>query len=221
MTTVYQVKDRYQNKAEKNGTNDGITTDNYRFCLAYNEAQNKFLTLHLQNRGIDDVRYIQKFLILNYKIPYSSNPQDPTLWDFDLPKNYFDLADVTATAKKGVCVTKVSLVELQTENINAILQDEYSKPSFEYEEALYTVNADKISIYTSDFTIEEIALNYYRYPNQIRLIDENNPESDFDLTQLIEWDDKSLDDIVSLMVFNLDINENNPRYQLQTLRIQK
>jgi hypothetical protein len=53
------------------------------------------------------------------------------------------------------------------------------------------------------------------------LVDETNPESDFDETLNIEWDDKSLDDIISIMVFNLDINENNPRYQLQTLRTQK
>ena len=221
MATVYQVKDRYQIKAEKNGTNDGITTDNYRFCLAYNEAQNKFLTIHLQNRGIDDVRYIQNFLVLNHKIPYTSTLNDPTLWDFDLPKNYFDLADPTAIAVKGECKAKIYLVEMQTENLNEMLQDEYSKPSFEYEEALYTVNSDKLSIYTTDFAIEELTLNYYRYPNQIRLLDENNPESDFDNTQKIEWDDKSLDDIISIMVFNLDINENNPRYQLQTLRTQK
>ena len=64
MTTVEEARERYIIKAEKNGTNDNITTDNYRFCLNFNESQNKFLTLQLQNRGIDDVRYIQKFLIL-------------------------------------------------------------------------------------------------------------------------------------------------------------
>jgi hypothetical protein len=128
---------------------------------------------------------------------------------------------VTATAIKGDCITNISLVELQTENLNEILQDEFSKPSFEWQEALYTVNSDKISIYTTDFKIEELSLNYYRYPNQIKLVDETNPESDFDETLNIEWDDKSLDDIISIMVFNLDINENNPRYQLQTLRTQK
>jgi hypothetical protein len=221
MATIDQVQERYQIKAEKNGTNDDIATDRGRFCINFNESQNKFLTIHLQNRGIDDVRYIQKFLTLNHKIPYTSTPKDPTLWDFELPKNYFDLSDVTATAIKGGCTTNISLVELQTENLNEILQDEFSKPSFEWQEALYTVNSDKISIYTTDFKIEELSLNYYRYPNQIKLVDETNPESDFDETLNIEWDDKSLDDIISIMVFNLDINENNPRYQLQTLRTQK
>lgn len=220
MTTIQQVKDRYLNKSEKNGTNDSIAVDNLRFCLLYNEAQNKFQTLHLQNRGIDDVRYIQKFLILYEKIPYSSKTQDK--YDFKLPKNYFDLADVRAKATKQECSRFMNCVEVQTENLSELLQDEYWKPSFEWDEVLYTVNADKLSVYTDNtFKVNEILLNYYRYPSQLKLKNDSNPESDFDSNSKIEWDDKSLDDIITLMVFNLDINSNNPRFQLQTLRAQK
>ncbi len=219
MALIKQILDRYDVKAEKNATNDGIAVDPLRKCLLFNEAQNKFLTLHLQNRGIDDVRYVQKFLTLDKRIPYTSKTQDK--YNFDLPKNYFDLADVRAKATKNKCSDLIACVEIQTENLNEVLQDEFQKPSFEWREAPYTVNSDKLSIYTDNFEIPEILLNYYRYPNQIRLVNELNPESDFDETFPIEWDDKSLDDIISLMVFNLDINENNPRFQLQTLRIQK
>ena len=85
-----------------------------------------------------------------------------------------------------------------------------------------TVNSDYLSIYTEgDFQITELLLNYYRYPSQLKLTDETNPESTFTSDSLIEWDDKSLDDIITLMVFNNDINENSPRFQLQTLRLQK
>ncbi len=220
MATIEQVKERYIVKAEKNGTNDSITTDNYRICLLYNESQNKFLTLHLQNRGIDDVRYIQNFLVLDKKIPYSSKSEDK--YNFELPKDYFDLADVRAKAYKDKCNGDLNLFEVKTENLNEVLTDEYTKPSFEWREALYTVNSNNLSIYTDkSFKVNDILLNYYRYPNQIKLINEENPESGFDTKSLIEWDDKSLDDIISLMVFNSDINENNPAYQLQTIRIQK
>ena len=220
MATIEQAKDRYLNKAEKNGTNDNIAVDNLRFCLLYNEAQNKFQTLHLQNRGIDDVRYIQKFLILDQRIPYTSKTQDK--YNFPLPKNYFDLADVRAKAEKEKCKRLINCVEVQTENLSELLQDEFWKPSFEWDEVLYTINADQVSVYTDKtFQVSEILLNYYRYPSQLKLVDDFNPESDFDSNSLIEWDDKSLDDIITLMVFNLDINSNNPRFQLQTLRLQK
>lgn len=220
MATIEQAKDRYLVKAEKNGTNDGITTDNYRFCLLFNESQNKFLTLQLQQRGIDDVRYIQNFLVLDEKIPYSSKSENK--YNFKLPENYFDIADVRANAQKENCIDIINLFELRTENINEVLQDEFQKPSFEWRESLFTVNSDQLSIYTdSTFKVNDILLNYYRYPNQIQLLDEENPESKFNEQIPIEWDDKSLDDIITLMVFNLDINENNPRFQLQPARIQK
>lgn len=217
--TIEQAKERYLIKAEKNGTNDGITVDNLRFCLIFNESQNKFLTLHLQNRGVDDVRYVQKFLVLDKSISTSSKSEDK--YDFNLPKDYFDLADVRAKAKKENCEDTLYLFEVQTENLSEILQDEFNKPSFEWREAPYTINSDNISIYTDNFSIQKILLNYYRYPNQIKLIEEENPESEFDESTPIEWDDKSLDDIISLMVANLDMNENNPRFQLNTLRTQK
>ena len=98
--------------------------------------------------------------------------------------------------------------------------NEFLKPSFDWREAPYTINSDQLSIYKDNFTIDSLLLNYYRYPNQIKLQDAENPESDFDSTE-IEWDDKSLDDIISLMVANLDMNEGNPRFQINTLRTQK
>lgn len=218
--TIEQVRERFIVESEKNGTNDGITSDKLRICLLFNRSQNKFLTLHLQNRKIDDVRYIQNFLVLDKSIPYLSKTQDKI--NFKLPENYFDLADARAKAKKENCSDIINLSELRTENLNEVLTDEFQKPSFEWREALYTVNSNQFSIYTgNEFTVTELLLNYYRYPNQIRLIDEDNPESNFNEDYPIEWDDKCLDDIISLMVFNNDINENNPRFQLQTLKIQK
>jgi hypothetical protein len=219
MATIEQVRERYLIKSEKNGTNDNITTDNYRFSLLFNESQNKFITLHLQQRGVDDVRYIQNFLILDKSIPFTSKSEDK--YNFELPKDYFDLSDVRAKAEKDNCRDYLSLFEVRTENLNEVMQDEYHKPSFEWRESFYTINSNKLSIYTDrDFKVSEILLNYYRYPNQIKLLDEMNPESGFEDTA-IEWDDKTLDDIVSLMVANNDMNENNPRFQLNLQRTQK
>ncbi len=221
MATFEEAKERYKIKAEKNGVNNNLTTDNYRFCLNFNEYQNKFLTLHLQNRGIDDVRYIQNFLVLDKKITVKNSNKNKV--NFEIPDNYFDFSSARALAKKDTCQDYISIEpEIRTENLNEVLNNEYLKPSFDWREAPYTVNSDLISVYVDkDFTISELLLNYYRYPNQIRLVNPDNPESDFDSSLKIEWDDKSLDDIISLMVAGYDINQNNPRFQLNTLRAQK
>lgn len=219
MITIEEAKERYIIKAEKNGTNDNLTTDNYRFCLNFNESQNKFLTLHLQQRGVDDVRYIQKFLVLDKILSVKNFLENK--FNFALPSDYFDLASARAKAKTKKCQDIIELIEIRTENLNEILTNEFLKPSFEWREAPYTINSDTLSVYVDNFKIDEVLLNYYRYPNQIRLVNSEDPESGFDSNVQIEWDDKSLDDIISIMVMNFDINQNNPRFQLQTLRTQK
>lgn len=219
MTSIEEAKDRYQIKAEKNGINDNLTTDNYRFCLNFNESQNKYLTLQLQQRGVDDVRYIQNFLVLDKKIIQKNTIENKV--NFKLPEDYFDLSSARAMVKKGSCIDIIELIEVQTENINNVLYNEHTKPSFLYRESLYTINSNLLSVYIDDFIVQNILLNYYRYPNQIQLLNPENSELGFDTTKIIEWDDKSLDDIISIMVFNYDINQNSPRYQLNTLRIQK
>ena len=219
MATIEQVKERYLIKSEKSGTNDGLTVDNYRIAVRFNESQNKFLTLHLQNRGVDDIRYVQKFLVLDESIPLISHKNLKS--NFELPKKYFDLSNLRAKAKKGNCKDFIDLFEATTENLTELLQDEYNKPSFEWRESIYTVNSNMVSIYTDDsFQISEAFLSYYRYPNQITLLNEEDPESGFTQVE-IEWDDKSLDDIISIMVANTDMDENNPRYQVNLQRTQK
>lgn len=220
MALIEEAYTRYLIKVERNGTNDNISTDRGRFVEIFNESQNKFKELTLQNRGIDDVRYIQKFLVLDKKISSSSQTFDH--FNFTLPDNYFDLADVRAKAKKEKCSDYINLFEVRTENLNEILQDEDNKPSFEWRESCYTINSNEVSVYTDrEFTITEILLNYYRYPQQISLINPEDPESEFNEQNAIEWDDKALDRILSICAGEFDINEGDQRFQLQTIRNQK
>jgi hypothetical protein len=212
MITVEQAYERYLLKTQKNATNDGAATSRDIFCLLFNESQNKYLSITLQQRGVDDVRNIQKFLILDEKVEPTS--EDFNKCNFPLPEKYFDLADVRAIATKDSCSDLINLFEVQTENLNEIIQDEYNKPSFEWRESFYTINSDNLSVYVDNFKISEILLNYYRYPNRIESIN----ESSFNESKVIEWDEQSLDIIISITAGESDLNQNNPRFQLQNAR---
>lgn len=218
--SVEQAYLKYKMKIEKNVINDGVSSNRGRFVIEFNEAQNKWLEFHLQQRGVDDVRYVEKFLILDKKIPYSSKLYDH--YNFLLPKDYLDLSDARALASTETCKNKeINLFEIKTENLNSILQDENNKPSFKWREAPFTINSNTASVYTDGFTVEHLLLNYYRYPKQIKLINPSDPESKFDEAHKIEWDDKSLDRIISLTAGEFDMNDSNPRFQLQNTRAQK
>lgn len=219
--TVQEAYIQYELKKGKNATTTGISSSRGLFVRQFNEAQDKWTEFHLQSRGVDDVRYIQHLLVLDKNIPASSNLYDH--YNFSLPKDYLDTADVRAIASQGECKNKkLFLQEIRTEDLNIKLQDPYLKPSFKWRESLYTVNSNQISIYTDGtFTVDNILLNYYRYPKRIALINPNDPESDFTSISVIEWDDKSALRIISLAAGEFDMNNLNERFQIQNLRTQK
>lgn len=221
MANIELAYESYLLKVEKNAVNDGISTSRDRFVIAFNEAQNKFTEFTLQNRKVDDVRYIEHLLILDKKVLASSKISDH--YNFPLPVDYLDLASVRGLGSKDTCKNqKLDLFEVQAENLPEILNDEDNKPSFKWREAPYTIASNLINVYTDNtFSVDEILLSYYRYPTQIALIDPYNPESNFDETITIDWDAKSLDRIISLTAGEFDMNTNNPRFQLQNARAQK
>jgi hypothetical protein len=219
MSLISNAYIKFLNKVESNVTNDNISANKQTFIFNFNESQNRFIEFHLQQRGVDDIRYIQKFLILDKDLEKVGEVLDRS--NFKLPINYLDIADVRAKAKQKNCEDFINLYEIQVENLNEILKDPFQRPSFKYREAPFLINNNEISIYVDDFKVSKVYLNYYRYPNQIRLLNPDNPESDFDETLTIEWDDKSLDRIISMAAGEHDMNTNNPRFQAQIVRTQK
>lgn len=212
--TVEKTFQKYLEKVEKNGINDNIATDRGKFVNLYNEHQNRYIEWLLDRKGDDDVRYIQKLLIPDKKI----NPEGktPEFFKFKLPLNYFDFSNVYAKASKGECkLQKLDLFEIKEENKNLILQDEFNNPSFFYRESPFTINSEALNVFYTDFTIDNIYLSYYRYPKQISLISPDDPESKFDETKGIEFDDKLVDRIITLCAGGFSLNNNDPIFQAE------
>jgi hypothetical protein len=221
MAKIESIYESYLLKVEKNGVNDGISTSRDRFVIAFNESQNKFSEINLQNRGIDDIRYIEHLLILDKNILASSKTSDH--YNFPLPANYLDLASIRGIGSQDTCKSQnLDLFEIQIEDAPEILIDEDNKPSFKWREAPYVIASKQVNVYTDNtFSVDKILLSYYKYPTQIALLNPFDPESKFNESIIIEWDAKSLDRIISLTAGEFDMNTNNPRFQIQNARAQK
>ena len=208
-----ELYDRYILKSEKNSTNDGISTDRQRFIELYNEWQVRFLEYYYDLKNEDDFRYIESLLILNFKLKDSNKTRE--FYSFELPNNYFDLSSVYALGSKGNCKNKkLDLIEVNDINKDIYLTDEYTKPSFEYRESIYNIASTNVNVYYNDFNIDSLILSYYRYPKKLRLQNPENPESDFDDSFDIDFDDKSINRIISATVGGFDVNNNSDRWQL-------
>lgn len=208
----------YLNKAEKNLTNDAKSTDRGRFTILWNNQQLNFLDRLLQMRGSDDIRQAQVFLKIDK--PLEKQSESKTSTKFKLPQDFFDIGDVQAFATKDNCKNqKLFLYETSPENYTEYLRNNDTKPDFLWRESIFSLSSDSVEIFQDNFTIEKALMSYYRQPNKIQLIDEQNPESDFDEDIIIEWDDKSIYKIIDMCVIEFDISANSNRLNADALRL--
>lgn len=210
--------EKYLLKIQENGTNDNLPVSRDYFVAIFNEAQNKYAEWHLDKRNSDERRNIQMLLVPDLIIENSTKVLDH--YDFTLPEDYFDFSSTYCFGSKGSCLNKrISLFEIKDENKEELLTDESNKPSFLHRESLYQLVGSKVLVYTDDFTIDKLALTYYRYPQQVKLQDPTNPESPFDDTVNPEFEDRVVDRIISIAAGDYDLNGNNPRFQAQQQRV--
>lgn len=219
---VSEAYDRFLLKVEQNSVNDNISTDKRRFVELYNEAQNRFVEYVYEQKNEDDFRYIENLLVLGKKLEKSEVTGVPRRHSFLLPKDYFEHSSVYALGSKGKCKNqRIDLpIEVSDINLTYHLNDEFTKPSFEYRESIYTIGSGMVNVYAEDFDIVSVILSYYRYPIQIGLHNQNNPESDFIDIEL-DFDEKVINRILSAAAMMHNVSSGDPRYQIHNLFAKK
>lgn len=205
-------------KTNKNAQTDNMSVDKGRFVKLFNEASNKFVEWVLEKKNEDDIRYLQP--ILKTKIEKSSVIK-PNYQLFKLPTNFFDLGDVSGKASSECCKDVVyELFEIKVDNSEVIINNELIQPSSEYREAPYYLQSKNIKIFTDNFKVNSVEITYYKYPQYIELINEDNPESEFkNSEEVLEFDDKVLDRIISIAVADNSQNTGSQKVQLDKMRV--
>lgn len=219
--TASEIYDKYILKAEKNSVNDNISTDKQRFAEIYNEYSIRYFDYVRSLKNEEEMRRIEGLLIKDFKINKSKKERDH--FSFEIPENYLDLSSVYALGSKGNCTgKKIDLIkEVLDIERNLYLMDENTKPSFEYRESFYTMGSGYINVFVTDFSIDSTILSYYRYPRKITLTDPENPESNFDDTYDLDFDERSINKIISAAVSGFDVNNNSDRWQLNNIFAKK
>jgi hypothetical protein len=197
-----KIKDAYVSFIElvnRNATNNNINVDHQRFVLLFNKTSIQFVSWILEKRNEDVIRIISPLLILEK--PLIKDITTPTYTSFNLPLDYFELANVHAYGTKGTCIDqKLKTFEIKSENIEELLDDDSNKPSFDYREVPYLTGSKKVNIYQTDFEISKASLSYYRYPKQVDIAGYyrlDNTYSNLDIDP--EFDDKVVYNILTAM----------------------
>lgn len=209
-----EIYDRYIIGAEKNGVTDNISTDKQRFVELYNQAQIRVLEYYYGQKSDDSLRYIAPLLVLDHRLEDSIKKRD--FYSFKLPADYFDISSAYAIGSKGECTSKrIDLIkEIDDFNRPIYLSDEFTSPSFEYRETLYNIGGGDLNVYYKDFDIDKVSLSYYRYPTKIRLQNPDHPESNFDDSFEVDFDERVITRIISAALANFEYNNSDERWQI-------
>lgn len=210
---------RFVDIVNRNLTNNNVNVDKIRFIFLFNSASIKYLSWILEKRNEDDIRQIAPFLILDSGL---SVLEKQTQFDkFSLPKDYFDLANVSVFATKGNCINqKLFTFEAKSENTEELLSDENNKPSFEYRETFYLTASKSLIIYKDNFDIESAVLAYYRYPKKVDIDGYFKEDGKGSVSVDPEFDDRAIEKILLIMAKDFTATNGDANgFQINSARI--
>lgn len=176
MYTTDDVINKYKARLNKSDSSDYDNLWRYQIEETYNKgiqdvvrrlkrgkaAENQEGDEETRDR-IDDLQVLLKEKIVSvgqYFLYVDTRP---------LPEDYLYYKRITPFATKDNCKRKRIKSYLREEaNVDVLLSDWDSQPSFDFEETFHTISGNKIRIYhNKDFKVEEALLVYYKQPRFI------------------------------------------------------
>lgn len=175
-------------------------TDLVRFDVKTKDEVNRF--------SIDDLQILlkeEKLSIVNRDLYVETSK---------IPSDYLFFKLLSPKCNKDACqdiFIKSTLVEVA--NVDELIQDYNSQPSFDFEETFHCMMGNKYRVYhNKDFSIEEVRLIYYRKPAKISFADRDN-------TKIWEWKDDLAELIIDRAVELLASDTGNQAvYQTSSQR---
>ena len=89
-----------------------------------------------------------------------------------LPADYLGFKRISASAGSSCCPARpLRIYPCKVANVDAWLHSEHHKPSFSWGETFYTLQSNRLQVYTGlEFTIARARLIYYRRPKPVRIV---------------------------------------------------
>lgn len=218
--TVNEIYKRFLLKINKNDTNGNVKVSKGVFVLFFNELLRFWLESEIKDKGKSFLKnHISELLILDKELTRKEDKDNFTT--FSLPEDFFDIESAYSIASKGTCTNRVLYnYDFKQRNKNVIFTNENEKPSFEYQETLYNLNKEGLSVYKEGFNIDKQFISYYKLPKEIDI--EGYTKFDGTPSQNIETDleDKNIMTIINMCSLEAVTNfENGETFQLQKQRL--
>lgn len=185
--TSTQAALKIQNGLNKLSSSDYPNVELWKMEEAVNSAvllicRRKLSTKEATTSLVDDLQTLLKSEKL------SGDNKEVYFLSKKLPSDYFAYSKNTPICKKGYC-KNVRLVSdlVEDANVDELLSDYNSSPSFDFEQTFHTINGNKIKQYhNDDFEVKELELSYYRRPQYITF--PNTPQVNGGIGKDMTWE---------------------------------
>lgn len=167
MVQPQEIYKKFLLKINKNDTNTNVKVPKSVFVIIFNEEKRKFLGDILdKDESTDKINDFQEILKLDVPLKYAKTYSNKV--DFYLPEDFFKKVGASCVGTKQQCKNIPITVWLKkVKDIDVLLQNSDTNPSFEFRETLGIINNGKVSIYKTDFDINNAYLSYYCEPQDI------------------------------------------------------
>ena len=152
----------------KNNSQGNINIEKPHFVQLFNREYDRWIYSVIQKKNKDFfINDIQELIVSNAETKLIQKRE--TFDIYDTPNDFFNYIECKIEASKEEETKTLFVYEIKPREVNVFQQDEFSSPSFEWEETFLTQSDNKLIVYKSDFEIEKLFLTYYKAPEQIEL----------------------------------------------------
>ncbi len=186
------------------------------------KQQNKWYESKFKGRSskfvVDDV---QTLIALDIPLTLINTFDDYT--EYNLPDDYLDYISNYCKASRGKCTDRrMRSRQILTPSREIILRDAFNNPSFDHSETVTTVSSDRLQVYKTDFTINEVFLTYYRYPKTVDIAGYTKLDQTASANVDPELVDEYVNEIIDWCVTEVDrIFKDPAAYQLSVDRLNR
>lgn len=152
----------------KNNSQQNINVDKPHFVQLFNREYDRWLYEVLNTKNKDNsINDIQELLLSNIELKVSEIKDGFVI--YNLPDNFFNYSECKIVANKENSNKLIYVYNIHPKEINVYIQDEFNKPSFEWEETIATISDNKLQVYKTDFSINKCYLSYYKASENVDL----------------------------------------------------
>lgn len=160
---------KFKLRLNKLASNDYDNIESWMIAEAINKEQNEFVRSEARKgedstQNVDDLQVVLKEFDLNGENKHSYYESK------ELPGDHFATKRVSIKGVSGECKTPRPFIVYDAEeaNLDVLLRDENTSPSFEWGETFKTHINNRIRVHTNGvFNVAEAKLIYYRQPRKV------------------------------------------------------